>query len=106
MACFAVAPPYRRHGLARQLLARVVVDAPGRDLDAVEAYPPRADVPAGVTARLSLGKGVVLKGVSALVATFTRSSVWLVFSTQASGAACDDDTAAHAKPARTMRSAG
>ena len=64
------------------------------------------NVPAGVTARLSLGKGVVLKGVSALVATFTRSSVWLVFSTQASGAACDDDTAAHAIPARTMRSAG
>jgi GNAT superfamily N-acetyltransferase len=51
VACFAVAPPYRRHGLARQLLARVVADAPGRGLDAVEAYPPRAEVPAGVNYR-------------------------------------------------------
>jgi GNAT superfamily N-acetyltransferase len=37
--CFAIAPPYRGHGLAGQLLARVLADAPGRGGDAVEAYP-------------------------------------------------------------------
>ena len=45
VACFVIAPPYRRHGLARQLLDRVLADAPGRGLDAVEAYPPNFDAP-------------------------------------------------------------
>jgi GNAT superfamily N-acetyltransferase len=37
--CFAVAPPYRGHGVAKQLLDRVVADASARGGDAVEAYP-------------------------------------------------------------------
>ena len=40
VACFAVAPPYRRHGLAQQLLARVMADAPAGAWT-VEAYPPQ-----------------------------------------------------------------
>jgi GNAT superfamily N-acetyltransferase len=47
VACFAIAPPYRRHGLARRLLERVVADAPDRGLGAVEAYPPSRDMPGG-----------------------------------------------------------
>lgn len=39
LACFAVAPPYRRHGVAAALLARAVADAPDRGATAVEAYP-------------------------------------------------------------------
>jgi GNAT superfamily N-acetyltransferase len=39
VSCFAVAPPYRRHGLARALLDRVVADAAGRGADGIEAYP-------------------------------------------------------------------
>jgi GNAT superfamily N-acetyltransferase len=39
VACFAVAAPYRGHGLAPQLLARVIADARDRGADAVEAYP-------------------------------------------------------------------
>ena len=40
VSCFVVAPPYRRHGLAAMLLARVLADAPGRGVAWVEAYPP------------------------------------------------------------------
>ena len=47
VACFAIAPPYRGHGLARRLLDRVVADAGERGAAAVEAYPPNADVPSG-----------------------------------------------------------
>jgi GNAT superfamily N-acetyltransferase len=39
VACFAIAPPYRRHGLARGLLERVLADAVSRGASAVEAYP-------------------------------------------------------------------
>jgi GNAT superfamily N-acetyltransferase len=39
VACFAIARPYQGHGLAPQLLARVVADAAGRGAEAVEAYP-------------------------------------------------------------------
>jgi GNAT superfamily N-acetyltransferase len=40
LACFVIAPPYRRHGLADALLARVIEDAPGRGVVWIEAYPP------------------------------------------------------------------
>ncbi len=39
VACFAIAAPYQGHGLAPQLLARVLADAAARGADAVEAYP-------------------------------------------------------------------
>jgi GNAT superfamily N-acetyltransferase len=39
IACFAIAPPYRGHGLAPQLLERVVADAAARGAAAVQAYP-------------------------------------------------------------------
>jgi GNAT superfamily N-acetyltransferase len=39
VSCFIVAPPYRRHGLAAQLLDRVLADAPGRGVAWVEGYP-------------------------------------------------------------------
>jgi GNAT superfamily N-acetyltransferase len=39
VACFAVAPPYRGHGLAGRLLDRVVADAAARGAAGVEAYP-------------------------------------------------------------------
>ena len=39
IACFVIAPPYRRHGLAGQLLERVIADAPSRGVHWVEAYP-------------------------------------------------------------------
>ena len=45
VACFVIAPPYRRHGLARQLLDRVLAEVAARGLDAVEAYPPNFDAP-------------------------------------------------------------
>jgi GNAT superfamily N-acetyltransferase len=51
VACFAVAAPYRGHGLARLLLDRVVGDAAARGASAVEAYPPRFDVTAGLNYR-------------------------------------------------------
>jgi GNAT superfamily N-acetyltransferase len=51
VACFAIAPPYRGHGLARRLLDRVIADAPGRGADAVEAYPPTGDVTSGTNYR-------------------------------------------------------
>jgi GNAT superfamily N-acetyltransferase len=41
VACFIVAPPYRRHGLSRALLERVIADAPQRGAAYVEAYPLR-----------------------------------------------------------------
>jgi GNAT superfamily N-acetyltransferase len=47
VACFVIAPPYRRHALAPRLLDRVLADASARGLDAVEAYPPNFEPPAG-----------------------------------------------------------
>jgi GNAT superfamily N-acetyltransferase len=46
LSCFAVAPPYRGHGLAGRLLDRVVADAAGRGAEGVEAYPanPSAEI--------------------------------------------------------------
>jgi len=46
VACYVIAPPFRRHGVASALLDRVIADAPGRGASWVEAYPdnePRAD---------------------------------------------------------------
>ena len=43
IACFAIAPPYRRHGLSRSLLERVLADAAERGATAVEAYPLKPD---------------------------------------------------------------
>ena len=47
VSCFAIAPPYRGHGLANALLDRVLADAAGRDARWVEAYPfnPQSDDP-------------------------------------------------------------
>jgi GNAT superfamily N-acetyltransferase len=39
IACFIIAPPYRRHGLAAALLDRVLADAAARGARWVEAYP-------------------------------------------------------------------
>lgn len=39
ISCFVIGPPYRRHGLSRRLLERVVADAAGRGVAWVEAYP-------------------------------------------------------------------
>jgi GNAT superfamily N-acetyltransferase len=39
LSCFLIAPPYRGHGIAARLLERVLADAPGRGIRAVEAYP-------------------------------------------------------------------
>jgi len=39
LSCFAIAPPYRGHGLSRLLLERVVADAEAREATSVEAYP-------------------------------------------------------------------
>jgi GNAT superfamily N-acetyltransferase len=39
VACFIVAPPYRRHGVAEALLERVIADAPDRGVTWIEAYP-------------------------------------------------------------------
>jgi GNAT superfamily N-acetyltransferase len=39
VSCFVVAPPFRRHGLARQLLDRVIADAPQRGAGWIEGYP-------------------------------------------------------------------
>ena len=39
IACFAVAPPYRGHGVSKALLDRVVADASDRGATWVEAYP-------------------------------------------------------------------
>jgi GNAT superfamily N-acetyltransferase len=39
VSCFAIAPPYRAHGIAPKLLARAVADAAARGATHVEAYP-------------------------------------------------------------------
>ena len=39
ISCFVIAPPYRRHGLAAELLERAVADARERGASVVEAYP-------------------------------------------------------------------
>jgi GNAT superfamily N-acetyltransferase len=39
ISCFAVAPPYQFHGVAKALLDRVIADAPARGAAAVEGYP-------------------------------------------------------------------
>ena len=39
VACFAIAPPYRRHGVATALLERVLADAKERGAERVEANP-------------------------------------------------------------------
>jgi GNAT superfamily N-acetyltransferase len=39
VACFLIAPPYRRHGVAAALLDRVLADAADRGAGWVEAYP-------------------------------------------------------------------
>jgi len=39
LACFVVAPPYRRHGVASRLLDAVIADAAGRGALWLEAYP-------------------------------------------------------------------
>jgi ribosomal protein S18 acetylase RimI-like enzyme len=39
VACFVIAPPFRRHGVAGALLARVLADAPARAAKVVEASP-------------------------------------------------------------------
>ena len=39
VACYIVAPPYRRHGIASALLDRVIADAPSRGATWVEGYP-------------------------------------------------------------------
>jgi len=44
VACFIAAPPYRKHGIARQLLERVLADAAARGATAVEAYPFKPDL--------------------------------------------------------------
>ena len=47
VACFAIAPPYRRHGLACALLDAVLADIAARGASRVEAYPANAETPAG-----------------------------------------------------------
>ena len=39
VSCFAIAPPYRGHGISRLLLERAIADAPARGASAIEAYP-------------------------------------------------------------------
>jgi GNAT superfamily N-acetyltransferase len=39
VSCFVIAPPYRRHGIARKLLDRVIADAADRGATWVEGYP-------------------------------------------------------------------
>lgn len=43
VSCFAIAPPYRKHGVAQALLRHVVDDAGGRGAAWVEAYPFNGD---------------------------------------------------------------
>jgi GNAT superfamily N-acetyltransferase len=47
VACFAIAPPYRGHGIAARLLERVVAEASARGAGTVEAYPLNGVVAAG-----------------------------------------------------------
>src|SRR5262249_10326781 len=39
VACFVIAPPFRRHGVASALLDRVIADASARGAAWIEAYP-------------------------------------------------------------------
>jgi GNAT superfamily N-acetyltransferase len=39
LACFAIAPPYRFHGVSKALLDRAIADAAERGADWIEAYP-------------------------------------------------------------------
>jgi GNAT superfamily N-acetyltransferase len=39
VACFVIAPPFRRHGVASALLDRVIADAAGRGAAWIEGYP-------------------------------------------------------------------
>ena len=39
LACFAIAPPYRFHGVSKALLDRAIADAPERGAAWLEAYP-------------------------------------------------------------------
>ena len=39
VSCFAIAPPYRRHGIASTLLDQVISDAAGRGAKWIEGYP-------------------------------------------------------------------
>ena len=39
VSCFAIAPPFRRHGVAAALLDRVVADSPARGASWIEGYP-------------------------------------------------------------------
>jgi GNAT superfamily N-acetyltransferase len=39
VSCFAIAPPFRRHGVASALLDRVIADAPSRAALWIEGYP-------------------------------------------------------------------
>lgn len=39
VTCFVIAPPYRRHGVSGELLARVIADAPGRGVRWIEGFP-------------------------------------------------------------------
>ena len=39
VSCFIIAPPYRRHGLAANLLDHVIADAGARGADWIEGYP-------------------------------------------------------------------
>lgn len=39
IACFAIAPPYRGHGVSKALLDRAIADAAERGAEWVEAYP-------------------------------------------------------------------
>lgn len=50
IACFTIAPPFRRHGLAAALLDRVIADAHSSGASWIEAYP-RNDPDAGDAAR-------------------------------------------------------
>lgn len=55
VACFAIAPPYRSHGVAQALLRRVVEDASDRGARWIEAYPFVGDAGAGTGFRGSRG---------------------------------------------------
>jgi len=39
IACFVIAPPFRRHGVASALLDRVIADAAARGATWIEGYP-------------------------------------------------------------------
>jgi GNAT superfamily N-acetyltransferase len=70
IACFAIAPPYRKHGIARELLTKVIADAPSRGAQAVEAYPLNANVPTGGGFRGSRAMYEALRFEAVKVRTF------------------------------------